>query len=294
MIDNLLDMYGVILVESTAPGGDIGVLFMHNKGYSTMCGHGIIAVTTALYETGVFTLEKSRLNIDAPAGRIVARVNHDHGTIKSISFENVASFTLYQNLVIDIPYNGNDSLTIKYDVAYGGAFYAFVDIDDECNIALGLTIDASQTAELIHYGKLIKRIVMETVDIHHPCEPDLSFLYGVIFTSGQNCISTYTVNDIRSSNVCIFANGQLDRCPTGTGVSARCALEYTKGRLVPGKRLCVESIVGSVFRGEISRVVDYEGYNAVVPIITGDAFITGRSQFWLDPKDYLKEGFLLR
>jgi len=216
------DMYGAILVEPCIPEAKIGVLFMHNEGYSTMCGHGIIALTTVLFETKVFPIEGeiSKLEIETPAGLVTSYAIADLQTnrIKSVKFNNVPSFVYKLNLKIDL-----DGLEIIYDIAFGGAFYVYCDVKQ----FQGMQLNREGTHNLINMGKKIKKKVMETINIQHPTEPDLSFLYGVIFV-GDSTIQKRQQDTIYLRNVCIFANGQVDRSPTGTGVSGLLALLHQK------------------------------------------------------------------
>jgi trans-L-3-hydroxyproline dehydratase len=172
---------------------------------------------------------------------------------------------------------------VRYDLAFGGAFYAFVDA-----ASVGLEMTPERFRDLIAVGSAIKRAVMATREIRHPLEPDLSFLYGTIFTGPP------LSQGADSRNVCIFAEGEVDRSPTGTGVSARVAIERARGRLAAGGSFVVESIIGTRFSGRIARELRWEGYDAVVPEIEGSAWITGRSEILIAPDDPLAEGFILR
>ena len=272
------DMYGAIPTPPVTPDGDLGVLFLHNEGWSTMCGHGVIALVTVALEVGLLSMREV-VRLDTPAGRVTARPRRDGARVRSVAFENVPSFVVSLDDKVAVPGIGN----VSYDLAFGGAFYAFVDAP-----SVGLEMTPAHFRDLIAAGSAIKRAVMATRAIRHPIEPDLSFLYGTIFTgpalgAGAN-----------SRNVCVFAEGEVDRSPTGTGVSARVAIERARGRLVPGKELVVESIIGTRFVGRIARELRWEGYDAVVPEVEGSAWITGRSELLIAPEDPLAEGFILR
>jgi trans-L-3-hydroxyproline dehydratase len=180
---------------------------------------------------------------------------------------------------IEIPELGR----IRYDVAFGGAFYAIVDASQ-----LSISLDSSAVSGLIETGMQIKRAVMEAQEIEHPFEQDLSFLYGTIFTGEPESSSHH------SRNVCIFANGEVDRSATGSGVSARAALHHCRGDLKPGERMIIESILGTTMEVELAEITDFGPFDAVIPIVSGRASFTGRNQFWFDPEDPLKEGFILR
>jgi len=253
------DMYGAIVTDPVTADGDFGVLFLHNEGFSTMCGHGIIALVTVLAKTG--KLNSDVVRIDTPAGRVTAKWKGS-----SVAFENVASFVQAADQEVDVPEVGR----VRYDLAFGGAYYAY------CDAHLDRPV-----AELIDLGMRIKRAVMASQPIQHPFEKDLGFLYGTILCEGFR-------------NVCVFADGQVDRSPTGTGVSGRVAIEYTKGRIDLGDAIEIESIVKTKFIGRALRKARFGPYGAVIPEVEGSAYITGRAEFAIDPEDPLRDGFLLR
>ena len=275
------DMYGAVLTEACTDKADFGTFFLHNEGYSTMCGHAIIALTKFVLETGLIEKKGIRpeLVIDAPPGQILSTAYLRDGIVDSVSFRNVPSFVLYRDQQIDIPGLGR----IRYDVAFGGAFYAIVEADQ-----LELALNPSAAARLIEAGMQIKRAVMESQEITHPYEPDLSFLYGTIFTGKPETSSN------SSRNVCIFANGEVDRSATGSGVSARAALHYARGELEPGESMEIESILGTTMQVEIAGITDFGPFDAVIPKVSGTASFTGRNRFWFDPEDPLKGGFIIR
>ncbi len=275
------DMYGCLLTPPTSPGADFGVLFTHNAGYSTMCGHGIIAVTTAVLETGILPMRspETTVHIDTPAGLVTARARVDGGRVTSVRFRNVPSFVLSRDETFDVPGLG----TVRVDIAFCGAFYAFVTAADA-----GLTCTPKDVGRLIETGMAIKRAVIAARPIPHPFEPDLGFLYGTIFVGPPLGAGAH------SRNVCIFAEGEVDRSPTGTGVSARMALHHSRGEVGIGEPLVIESVIGTRFTGRILEVTRFGPHEAVVPKVEGRAFLTGRHTFWIDPQDPLAAGFLLR
>src|SRR5213595_794356 len=272
------DMYGAIPTEPVTPDGDAGVLFMHNEGWSTMCGHGVIALVTVALEIGLLS-GPDVVRLDTPAGRVTARPQREGARVRSVAFENVPSFVVSLDDRVEVPGLG----TVRYDLAFGGAFYAFVDA-----ASVGLEMTPARFRDLIAAGSAIKRAVMAAREVRHPVDADLSFLYGTIFTGPA------LGSDADSRNVCVFAEGEVDRSPTGTGVSARVAIERARGRLTPDGSLVVESIIGTRFSGRIARELRWEGYDAVVPEIEGSAWITGRSELLIAPDDPLAEGFILR
>jgi proline racemase len=273
------DMYGAIVTEPVTEDGHAGVLFLHNEGFSTMCGHGIIGLAMAGVDGGVVGWDGGPLRLDTPAGRVTAFPNKRDGSIDSVSFLNVPSFLFARDQVVEVEGLGS----IRYDVAYGGAFYAFCDAG-----ALGLELVPDEFPEIIDVGMKIKREVMASLSIDHPFEADLGFLYGTILVG--------EAHDPRhhSRNVCIFAEGEVDRCPTGTGVSARAALHFAKGELEMGERFTVESILGTTFTGEVTESARFGPFDAVIPRVSGTSYITGRNELLIDPKDPLRNGFILR
>ena len=272
------DMYGAIPTEPVTPDGDAGVLFMHNEGWSTMCGHGVIALVTVALEVGLLSM-RDVVRLDTPAGRVTARPRREGARVRSVAFENVPSFVVSLDDRVSVPGIGD----VRYDLAFGGAYYAFVEA-----ASLGLEMTPERFRDLIAAGSAIKRAVMAAREIRHPVERDLSFLYGTIFTGPAVGAGA------DSRNVCVFAEGEVDRSPTGTGVSARVAIERARGRLQPGKPFVVESIIGTRFTGRIARDLEWEDYDAVVPEIEGSAWITGRNEILISPDDPLAEGFILR
>jgi proline racemase len=172
---------------------------------------------------------------------------------------------------------------VRFDIAYGGAFYTIIDAGP-----LGVDLVPGNSNRLIEPGRRIKRAVMDSFAIEHPYEKDLSFLYGTIFTGPARDMSFH------SRNVCIFADGELDRSPTGSGVSARVALQYLEGEVRLNERITIESILGTTMTVVAVERARFGPYEAVIPEVTGTAFITGRHEFLFDPRDPLRAGFLLR
>ena len=275
------DMYGCILTEPVTPDGDVGVLFMHNEGFSTMCGHGIIGLVKVGIETGMLEARGAEtiVKIDTPAGRVTATA-HMNGQVERVSFLNVPSFVLAQDQVVAVPGLGS----VAYDIAFGGAFYAYVDAN-----ALGVDITPYNQSELIDVGMRIKRAVMAAYNIKHPAgDDDLNFLYGTII------VKMLPDSDVHSRNVCIFAEGEVDRCPTGTGVSGRLALHYARGEIAVGQEIVIESLISTRFSGKVVETTRVGDIPAVIPQVSGTAHITGRHEFLIDPQDTLSNGFILR
>jgi trans-L-3-hydroxyproline dehydratase len=276
------DMYGCILVPPNDDEADFGILFLHNEGYSTMCGHAIIGITTLAVQMGWVSLKEpeTKLVVDAPCGRINSYAKIRNGQVQSVYFHCVPSFVSAENLTVDVPNLGK----LHYDLAYGGAFYAYVDADE-----LGISMSAGNQTELIEKGMAIKQAVINSLSkIDHPFEEDLGFLYGTIFT-GQSHSKA-----INSRNVCIFAEGEVDRSPTGSGVAGRMAIHYKKGDITIGQTMTIESISGSVFKASVLKRAKFGEYDGVIPQIEGTAHIVGQHEFLIDPADPMKNGFLLR
>ena len=275
------DMYGCILVPPNDKDADFGILFLHNEGYSTMCGHAVIAVSKLAAEMGWIEAREGDncLKIDAPCGCITSYVRVSKGEITGVRFHCVPSFVVGLDLRAEVPGLG----TVTYDLAYGGAFYAYADMRKN-NFNFGLS--AEDCRSLISAGTDIKRAV-SAKGISHPFEDDLSFLYGTIFigepTAGAD-----------SRNVCIFAEGEVDRSPTGSGVSGRMAIHRARKELEIGQKMRIESITGSIFTGSVVSDTTFGEFPAVIPEVEGTAFITGMHTFAIDPADPMKNGFILR
>jgi proline racemase len=273
-----MDMYGALLTEPERSTSDAGVLFMHNEGFSTMCGHGVIAVTTIAIERGLITPRRAdTIVLDTPAGQVHARprMSPAEGHVASVSFRNVPSFVLHAAVPVRL-----DGRTLHADVAFGGAFYAIVDSE-----AAGLAIRGERLAELRRAGMAIKQAVESTVRIEHPEQSELHGLYGTIFTGPPTSDSA----DLR--NVTIFADAEVDRSPCGTGTCAVMAVLAAMGILTPEQTFTHESIIGTRFRGRIVGEVMVGDIPAIQPEIEGEAHITGESTFFIDERDPLAFGF---
>lgn len=304
------DMYGALLTEPERGGSDAGVLFMHNDGYSTMCGHGVIAVITIALERGLLTLRAGREEIvlDTPAGPIYARAGivrlkadatapgpqetesrwQDNGSpetvgsgcsrtkVTNVTFRNVPSFVLHAGVPVTLGMRG-----LRADVAFGGAFYAIVDSE-----AAGIPIMPSRLPELRRAGMQIKASLEAALRIEHPEEPGLHGLYGTIFTGPPSGAA-----DLR--NVTIFADAEVDRSPCGTGTCAVMAVLSAMGLLARDQIFTHESIIGTLFRGRVVDETTVGELAAIVPEISGEAYITGENTFIIDEEDPLAYGFRL-
>jgi len=294
------DMYGAILTEPVAPGSHAGVLFMHNEGYSTMCGHGVIAVTTIALERGLIAPggDGCSINYDSPAGTIRARATlkpdgsdgsgracvaeapEARRRVERVAFQNVPSFVLHGGLDVDLR-----SRRVRADVAFGGAFYAIVDSE-----SAGLPIDAAHLPELRRVGMEIKHAIEARHAIAHPLEPGLKGIYGTIFTGPPSPGSGGRASaDLR--NVTIFADAEVDRSPCGTGTAAVMAVVDAMGLLADAQPFVHESLIGTRFNGRVTARTTVGDYTAIVPEIEGSSWITGEHTFLVDDDDPLKEGF---
>ncbi|MBE1553341.1 proline racemase family protein [Sporosarcina limicola] len=272
-------MYGCIITPPASSHADFGVLFMHNEGWSTMCGHGIVGVITMGIETGRFKVkgENQKFIIDSPAGEVIAYAKCTGSIVESVSFENVPSFVLKKDVPISI-----DDFEFKVDIAFGGAFYAVAQSKD-----IGLRVNRKDLPAIQKWGTKIKHFIEERIDVTHPLESGLHGIYGVIFSDEPVDANA----DLR--NVTIFADEQVDRSPCGTGTCARLATLYENGVLGENGKFVHESITDGQFTGEILAVSKVNELNAVIPKVTGQAFLTGIHQFLVDPRDTLPRGFLL-
>jgi proline racemase len=281
------DMYGALLTEPVSRDANAGVLFMHNEGWSTMCGHGIIAVTTMAFERGLIwtaSAEKpaiAEIRYDTPAGLVQARAHlaHHGGSVRveSVAFRNVASFVFEPSLLVTIA-----GRRIPVDVAFGGAFYAIVDSE-----AAGVPIDAAHLPELRKLGMNIAREVERLRRVVHPNDPGLEGIYGTIFTAPAQ------LPEAHLRNVTVFADAEVDRSPCGTGTAAVMAVLNDMGLLLDDVPFVHESIVGTTFKGRVVERVEVGERQAIVPEIEGSAWITGEHTFLIDGDDPLKAGFRL-
>ena len=293
------DMYGALLTEPERSDSDAGVLFMHNEGYSTMCGHGIIAVTTIVVERGLLaraargesgdqaqdTGEGSAsfsLTLDAPAGQIRATASvtmrtHGHRRVERVSFVNVPSFVLAAAVPVRL-----GAREVRVDVAFGGAFYAIVDAE-----SCGIPVTGERLPELRAAGMTIARAVEAAVNVVHPVDVGLAGIYGTIFTAPP----TVAGADLR--NVTIFADREVDRSPCGTGTCAVLAVLDAMGLVDCARPFVHESIIGSTFSASVVDRVTVGEMAAIVPELSGDAWITGEHTFIVDTDDPFGRGFRL-
>jgi proline racemase len=277
------DMYGCFLVPPDDEGADLGVLFWHKDGYSTACGHGTIALGCWAVETGRVAAAsdgETDVVIDVPSGRVVARVSCSGGTVESVAFRNVASYVI----ATDIELRLRDG-TVKVDVSYGGAIYASVAAS-----ALGLSVIPDDYTDLIRVGREVKAALQATRMAQHPDDARLSGIYGTILYDDLGAVP----GGLHQRNVTVFADGEVDRSPCGSGTSARVALLVAAGRMRPGQTLTHDSIIGTRFTAQVIEQKDTTQRSAVVVDVRGMAYRTGEHAFSLHPRDPVGAGFVLR
>lgn len=282
------DMYGALITEPVSPGAHAGVLFMHNDGWSTMCGHGVIAVSTIAVERGLMWDAAQAATgvvdfvLDVPAGPVRARATTEQvegrTRVTEVAFTNVPSFVLAPGVPIAL---GNRVVTA--DIAFGGAFYAIVDAE-----SAGLPVDGSHLGELKRVGMAMAREAEARVKVVHPNEPGLAGIYGTIFTAPARTAGAHL------RNVTIFADAEVDRSPCGSGTAAVMAVLDEMGVLQSDDAAFVhESVIGTQFRGRVVARQRVGDHSAIVPEIAGSAWITGEHTFLIDADDPLRAGFRL-
>jgi proline racemase len=277
------DMYGCFLVPADDSGADLGVLFWHKDGYSTACGHGTIALGAWAVETGQVAADEdgdTDVVLDVPSGRVTARVSRRNADVVSVAFRNVPAYVLARGVKADTSRG-----PLEVDVAYGGAIYACLDV-----ARAGLSVESDRLSELIALGREVKRALGASEHARHPSDERLSGIYGAILFEDLGD----TPDGVRQRNVTVFADGEVDRSPCGSGTSARLALLAADGRVDRSRGLRHESIIGTEFLGRVVAGTEAEGRDAVITEVEGNAFRTGDHRFLLDPGDPLGTGFVLR
>ena len=277
------DMYGCFQVRPDDEEADLGVLFWHKDGYSTACGHGTIALGVWAVDSGLVPADpdgSTDVIVDVPSGRVVARVHCAHGVVRSVAFRNVPSFVIARDIAVTTS-RGTSAVTL----AYGGAIYATVAAD-----ALRLSVMDNDLNALIAVAREIKRQIDEAGLAAYPGDARLSGLYGTIFYDDLGADG----DRLRQRNVTVFADGEVDRSPCGSGTCARIAELVAEGRLGIGDEFLHESIIGTSFRARAVEQLGPADHAAVIPEVEGMAYRTGEHRFVLDPADPLGTGFVLR
>lgn len=271
------DMFGAIITEPISPEADLGVIFMDTGGYLNMCGHGTIGTATVAVETGLVPVTEpyTEVVLEAPAGIIRTKVKVENGKAVEVTLTNVPAFLYKDNLTVEV-----DGVTIPYCISFGGSFFALVDASK-----LGYNIGPAAVPALQKLGMKMLEKINKEVQVQHPTlditTVDLVEFYG----------PTPNPENADMRNVVIFGEAQADRSPCGTGTSAKLATLYAWDEIKVGEEFRYESFTGSVFRGVIKEETTIGDYNAVIPQITGSAYITGLGTYVIDPTDPLKYGF---
>jgi len=275
------DMFGSFLTQPCSEEADVGIIFMDTGGYLNMCGHGTIGAVTVAVETGMVPISEpeTKVVLESPAGMVYARAQVEGAKVKSVTVQNVPGFLYKRDLKLDVPGVG----PVTVDIAFGGNFFALVNAHD-----LGLEVCPANAPELIRKGIAIKDYINETIEIQHP---EKTHITSVDLTE------IYQDDNLRpgssSKNIVVFGANQFDRSPCGTGTSARMAALYAKGKLMLDEEFVYESVIGTTFRGRVIRDTKIGDMDAVIPQITGSAYIVGFQQFVIDPDDPVKYGFLV-
>ncbi|MDE2653805.1 MAG: proline racemase family protein [Gemmatimonadota bacterium] len=275
------DMYGVIPVEPDDPDADLAVLFCHNEGYSTMCGHATIAMARWAVDSGVVAAREPRatVRIQCPCGLVTAHVQCSEGRAGMVHFESVGAFAPLLDAAVEVDGVGK----VEVDIGYGGAFYAFVPA-----ARFGLDVRTSPARALVDAAWAVTCAAKSQLELDHPLHSDLAFLYGTILTDGG------AGDDRPSANVCVFADRQVDRSPTGSGVTARMAIQKARGLAGVGDERRFSSVTGSVFTGCIVEETMVGEHEAVTVLVGGEAHYTGEACFRGEEGDPLRGGFTVR
>ena len=276
------DLFGAILVPPCSPTADFGALFMDNQDYEPMCGHAVIGIVTTLLETGMFEMVEPEtiITLDTPSGPIRAHAQIIDGHVKAVSFENVPSFIYHSDVTLKVPEVGD----LVVDVVFGGLFFVFVKAS---NLEIELIPD--NAARLADLGMRILAAANEQVPIQHPELPHIDRIIDLRFY--EELVS----DEVNSRNVVILGDHMVDRSPCGTGTCAEAALRYARGQLGLDEPFVTESIIGTRFTGQVIAETQVgsgsEVFPAVIPKVTGSAYITGFHQFVLDGEYPFSEGF---
>ena len=273
------DMFGAVITKPVHPEADYGVIFMDSGGCLNMCGHGSIGTATVLVETGMVEVKKpyTEVTLEAPAGLIRTSIKVENGKAVEVTIRNVPAFLYKEAVTAEIEGYG----PITFDISFGGSFFALVNADK-----LGLDIVPENLREFQDLGMALLNKINATMEIQHP-ELDINSVDLVEFYGDSS------QEEANLKNVVIFGAAQADRSPCGTGTSAKVAALYSKGRLGLNEDFIYESITGSLFRGKAVETTKVGPYDAIVPKITGSAYITGINQVIIDKDDPLKYGFLM-
>ena len=272
-------MSGAILQPSTRPDADFGVLYIEVSGLLPMCGHGTIGVATVLVETGMVEVQEpvTTVRLDTPAGLVIAEVAVKDGAAESVTIRNVPSYSDRLDASVEVPGYG----TVNYDLAFGGNFYAVVELEE-----LGLPFERERKDDLITAGLAIMDAINAADEPVHRERDDIRGCHHVYLKAPGSTAE-------HSRHAMAIYPGWFDRSPCGTGTSARMAQLHARGELALDTDFINESYIGSQFTGRLVEETTVGGLPAVIPTVTGRAWLTGTAQYFLDPSDPFPEGFLL-
>jgi len=273
-------MSGSILYPPTTPDGDIGILFIETSGCLPMCGHGTIGTVTFAVEHGLVRPKTpGRLDLDTPAGRVVAEYRQEGAHVEEVRITNVPAFLHSEGLEVECP----DLGPLRVDVAYGGNFYAIVEPQENYRDMADHT-----AAQLVAWSPELRRRLNQVYSFAHPENPDIKGLTHILWTGAP------TNPQAHARNAVFYGEKAIDRSPCGTGTSARMAQLHAKGRLKAGDPFVHESIIGSLFAGRVEREVAVGNRRAIVPSIGGWARMTGLNTIFIDDRDPFAHGFVVR
>jgi proline racemase len=278
------DMYGGFITPPDDPGAHFGVLFWHKDGFSTACGHGTIALGVWAAQTGRVALDpagSTEVVVDVPSGRVVARLHSTAGRVTAVDFVNVPSYRMHTDVEVTTARG-----RVVVDIAFAGAIYAHLKA-----ASVGLEVKPENYSELIAIGREVKWALNDTEYARHPVDDRLSGIYGTILFDDLGADQN---GNPHQRNITVFADGEVDRSPCGSGTCSRVAVLAADGQLKPGQILVHDSIVGTRFHARIVKEINADGHAAVIPEVTGMAYRTGEHRFELDPSDGLGIGFVLR
>jgi proline racemase len=272
-------MSGAILQPPTRPDADFGVLYIEVSGCLPMCGHGTIGVATVLVETGMVPVVEpvTTIRLDTPAGLVIAEVHVSDGHADSVTLRNVPSFAVALDQVVDVPGLG----AVEYDLAFGGNFYAIVSLEQ-----IGLPFDRAHKEQLLAAGLSIMEAIEAKGEPVHPVDPTIRGCHHVYLKAPGSTA-------VHSRHAMAIYPGWFDRSPCGTGTSARMAQLHARGELPLDQDFVNESFIGTSFTGRLVETTEVAGIPAVIPTITGRAWVTGTAQYMLDPSDPFPQGFVL-
>jgi proline racemase len=271
------DMFGAIITEPCSEECDIGIIFMDSNGYLNMCGHGTIGTITTALNIGMIEAKRN-IKVDTPAGIVECEVEFENNKVSKVTFTNVPAFVFEEKVNVYVEGIGN----IKIDVAFGGSIFGIVNAEQFC-----LKLVSEEQQQLIALGSKIKRAANEQFKFQHPLKPEINTIDLIEFSLKSN------KKDVDYRNTVIFGNSQIDRSPCGTGTCAKMAVLFKQGKMVIGDKIVHESIIDSQFTGRVVALCKVGDYQAIIPQITGSAWITGMHQFIIDSEDPYHEGFLL-